>query len=196
MGKQKGKKGKSGSLANKLIPGSAKPSDPSQVSVGMWLQGPGSLIATQPSTGLLYTAYIAPSLAGITNAASFKAIYDEWRITRIKFRLIPTNLANGCTKFVMDDEDLTSPTVAWMNSRIGTVLSNNSSGYGRPVTIEYRSQNFTDLEWNSTNTAPSVANMGLKMYTDLANYGSPTSTNLWYITWEAYFEFRGIGANA
>jgi hypothetical protein len=117
-------------------------------------------------------------------------------MTKIRFHLLPTNLANGVTKFVMDDEDTTSPTANWMNSRRGSILSNNSSGYTRPVMIEYRSENFTDLEWNSTNTAATVANMALKMYTDNANYGSPTSTNLWYITWEGYFEFRGIGANA
>ena len=195
MGKKKGNKAKGG-LAGSLIPGIAKPSNPSQVVRGFWLQGPGAMISTQAVTGLLSSAYIAPSLAGLTNAASWKALYDEWRVTKLKFHLLPVTLANGSTKFVMDDEDLTAPTVAWMNSRRGTLLSNNSSGYIHPVTIEYRSQNFTDLEWNSTNTAPSVANMGLKMYTDTANYGSPTSTNLWYITWEGYFEFRGIGANA
>jgi hypothetical protein len=195
MGKLKSKKGRS-SLATALIPGSAKPSNPAQVKVGMWLQGPGALIATQPSTGLLYTAYIAPALSGLTNAASFKAVYDEWRCTKLKFHIVPTNLANGVTKFVVDDEDTTSPTANWMNSRRGTLLSNNSSGYVRPVTIDYRSENFTDLEWLSTNSSPSVANMSLKMYTDSANYGSPTSTNLFYITWEGYFEFRGIGANA
>jgi hypothetical protein len=162
----------------------------------MWLQGPCALVATQASTGLLNTAYIAPSLAGLTNAASFKAVYDEWRMTKIKFHLVPATLANGATKFVCDDEDTTSPTRDWMNSRRGYFLTNNSSAYARPFTIDYRAEDFNDLSWNSTNTQPSVADMSLKMYTDAANFNSPTSTNLWLITWEGYFEFRGIGANA
>jgi len=195
MGKMnRGKR--TGSLASSLLPGSSKPSDPSQIKVSMWLQGPTALVATQASTGLLASAYIAPSLAGLTNAASFKAIYDEYRIIELRFHLLPATLANGSTKFVVDDEDVTSPTRDWMNSRRGHVLSNNSSGYVRPVKVNYRSENIQDLEWLSTNTQPSVATMALKMYTDAANFNSPTSTNLWLISWEAYVEFRGIGANA
>ena len=153
------------------------------------------MILIQAVIGFFSLVYIVFSLAGFINAASWKVLYDEWRVMKLKFHLLLVILANGSIKFVMDDEDLIAPTAAWMNLRCGTLLLNNFRGYIYFVTIEYRSQNFTDLEWNFINTVPSVVNMGLKMYMDIVNYGSPTSTNLWYIIWEGYFEFRGIGAN-
>lgn len=182
-------------LARSLIPGSGRPSNPSQVRVQMTIQGPLTVVATQASTALLTLAYIAPSLSALTKLSSYAAVYDEWRLKRIKFHLVPCTLANGVTKFVMDDEDATSPTKSWMDSRRGVVLGNNSSDPKNHKTLVYRSEDLDDLEWQSCSTGSTYTPMALKMYTELS-WGSPTSTNLWIVSWEGDFEFRGIGASA
>ncbi len=184
------------SLATRLIPGSVRNTNPSQVITRQQLQGPSQIVATQATTALLDTAYITPSLGGLSNASSWKGLFDEYRILGIKFIIEPVTLANGVTKFVMDDEDTTSPSSTWMNSRIGTILSNNSSVAKSHAVLKYRCQDVDDLQWKSTATEYSYTPMALKMYTSLSGYGSPTSTNLWWISWIIDLEFRGIGANA
>ena len=183
-------------LANRLIPGTVRSTNPSQVISPQKLQGPSQIVATQAVTALLDTAYIAPSLNSLTSASSWKGLFDEYRILGIKFIIEPVTLANGVTKFVMDDEDTTSPSSSWMNSRIGTILCNNSSYSKSHAVLKYRCQDIDDLQWKSTASEATYTPMALKMYTSLSGYGSPTSTNLWWITYILDVEFRGIGANA
>lgn len=186
---------KSSRLGSGLIPRTRGSSNPSQIPVRVNLQGPSLLIATQASTALLATSYVAPTLSSLTQAAYWKALFDEYRILKIKFHVKPATLANGVTKFIMDDEDVTTENKSWNDQRLGFVLSNNSSNPQSCRTFTYVPKNFPDLEWNSTYSSATYTPMALKMYTDLTNYGSPTSTNLWLVSWEALFEFRGIGAN-
>ncbi len=159
----------------------------------MWLQGPNTLITS--SGGAISTA-VAPSLSVVTNAANFRAVYDEWRLTKIRFMVMPAGSAVGSTKFVVDDEDTTAPGYAWASSRVGTTLSNNNAGYIKSVVLNYRAEDLNDLGWHSSNTQASVADCALKVYTDATNYGSSLATAIWIVQWEGYFEFRGIGANA
>lgn len=182
-------------LGKQLIPGTNRPSNPSQVITSVWLQGPTLLNATQASTALFNTSYVAPSLSALTNAASWKALFDEWRLLEIRFRVQPCTLANGITKFIVDDEDLTTENKSWNDSRRGIVLSNNSGNPKSTRVITYRSMDFDDLAWQSSYSSATYTPCALKMYTDATNYGSPTSTNLWLISWEGHFQFRGIGAN-
>lgn len=182
-------------LANRLLPGPDKASNPSQVQVGMWLQGPPTKFTTQASTGLI-TSYVAPSLSALTNAASFKTVYDEWRLTALKFSLFPLGSNGGVTKFIMDDADNTLPNSTFAFARRGFTYSNNSANHKSTPTIKYRSEDITDLEWYSTASASAYTPMALKIYTDLSNYVSQPSTDLWLVIWEGFFEFRGIGQNA
>ena len=188
-------KGGRGSLARRILPGTGKSSNPSQVQVGMWLQGPPTKLTSQSVTGLI-TAAVTPSLSALTNAASFKAVYDEWRLTAIKFQLFPLGANGGVTKFIMDDADATLPLSTFAFARRGFTYSNNSSNHKSTPTIKYRSEDLTDLEWYSTSSSPGYTPMALKVYTDLSNYVTQPSTDLWLVVWEGFFEFRGIGQNA
>lgn len=160
----------------------------------MWLQGPTSLVASQATTGLVST-YVAPALSQLNKASSIKAIFDEYRVLKIRFRVKPCTLANGSTKFVLDDADATVPDQTWADSVRGYMLSNNSSDPKSDRTFTYVSQDFDDLAWQSTYSDATYTPVALKMFSSLSSYGTPTSTNLWIVTWEALFEFRGIGAN-
>ena len=160
----------------------------------MWLQGPTSLIASQASTGLIST-YIAPALSQLNKASSIKAVYDEYRLLKVRFHVRPATLSPGTTKFVLDDADATTPDQTWADSVRGYMLSNNSSDPKSTRTFTYASQDFDDLAWQSTYSDATYTPCALKMFSSLAAYGTPTSTNIWVITWEGLFEFRGIGAN-
>lgn len=179
------------SLANRLFPGIGRASNPGQVQVGMWLQGPPTKLTTQASTGLIST-YIAPSLSSLTNT-SFALCFDEWRLSKIRFSLFPLGTNGGTTKFVMDDEDVTLPTLSYANSRRGFLYVNDNSNIKSTPQIIYRSENVADLQWNSCRTQSTLTPMALKVYTDLSTYVSQPSTDLWLISWEGFFEFRGIG---
>lgn len=192
---KKTKRGKR-SLGTVLLPGSGKPSNPSQVIVRMKLQGPILKVSTQASTALLDNAYVAPSLSSLSQVSSFSNIYDEWRLTGIDFYIQMVGLNNGQTKFVPDDEDATSPSSTWMNSRIGYLLSNNSCSPNSKKVIHYRSQDLDDLEWQSCGSGSSYTPMALKMYTSATEYGTTPSVALFTVSWIGHFEFRGIGAKA
>jgi len=182
---------RNGTLSTRLFPGKGGASNPGQVQVGMWLQGPPTKLTTQASTGLIST-YIAPSLSSLTNS-SFALCFDEWRLTKIKFSLFPLGANGGTTKFVMDDEDLTLPVLAYANSRRGFLYVNDNANFKSTPKITYRSENVADLQWNSCRTQATLTPMALKVYTDLSTYVSQPSTDLWLVSWEGYFEFRGIG---
>jgi len=161
----------------------------------MWLEGPVTIVASQASTGLSDTAYIVPSLSQLANATSFKACFDEYRLTEVQYEIQATGLNNGVTKFVLDDADATVPTATWAKSRIGKLLSNNSCSPNSHAIMRFRSQDITDLQWYSTNSNPTYTPVALKIYTSAADYGTSTSVNLFVIKWKGKFEFRGLGAN-
>lgn len=191
-----GKKKVKARLGQILLPGSGKPSNPSQVINRVKLQGPVLKVSTQATTALLDNAYVAPSLAGLTQVSSWSAIYDEWRLIGVDFYVQMIGLNNGQTKFVCDDEDTTSPSSTWMNSRIGFLLANNSSAPGSRRIIKYRCQDLDDLEWQSCATQSTYTPMALKMYTSVTEYGTTASVGLFTVSWIGHFEFRGIGAKA
>ncbi len=193
MGIKNQSKKKKNDLAHRMIPGPGGPSNPSQVQVGMWLQGPPTKLTSQSSTGLI-SAAITPSLNAVTNSSSFKTVYDEWRLTKIRFTCIPLGTNGGTTKFVLDDADATLPNSTYAGSRRGSLTTNNSSYKGSTLRLNYRSQDLSDLEWYGTASASTYTPVALKVYTDLSTYVTQPSTDLWLISWEGYFEFRGIGA--
>lgn len=193
---KKGKKRAKKSLGTVLLPGSGRPSNPSQVMVRMKLQGPILKVNTQPTTALLDNAVVLPSLASLSQVSSISAVYDEWRLTGIDFLIQMVGLNNGQTKFVLDDEDSTSPNATWMNSRIGYYVPNNSCAPGSKRIIHYRSEDLDDLEWQSCATASTYTPMALKMYTSATEYGTTASVALFTVSWIGHFEFRGIGAKA
>ena len=188
------KKKKGIKLDRKLFPGSGAPSNPSQIQVQMWLQGPPTKLTSQSSTGLI-SAAVTPSLNSLNNASSWKTIYDEYRIMKIRFTCIPLGVNGGCTKFVLDDGDATLPNATFAQARRGYLVTNNSSFKGSTLKLNYKSEDLTDLEWLGTGTAPTYTPMALKVYTDLSTYVTQPSTDLWLISWECLFQFRGIGQN-
>lgn len=190
---RKQKQNGSRTLATAMFPGPGKPSNASQVKVGMWLQGPPTKLTSQSSTGLV-SAAITPSLSALTLASNWKAIYDEWRLLRIRFTLIPLGANGGCTKFIMDDEDATIPNASFAAERRGLLATNNSANHTSPIVLNYQSQDVDDLKFVGTVTSPSYTPMALKVYTDLSTYVTQPSTDLWLVSWEGFFEFRGIGA--
>ncbi len=193
--KKSKKKGSGPGLARKLLPGSGRPSDPSQIAVEMKLAGPGILISTQASTALLNQGYITPSLSALNQAASWKGIYDEFRLVEVEYHIQAVGLNNGVTKFVVDDSEASTPSRSWIENRIGHVLSNNSCAPNSHKVIRYCAQDLTDLAWNGTYSAATYTPFALKMYTDATYFGSTPSVNVFYIWWIGRFQFRGIGAN-
>ena len=157
----------------------------------MWLQGPPTKLTTQSSTGLISSA-VSPSLSALSNS-SFATCYDEWRLTRLRFKLYPLGQNGGATKFIMDDEDATLPNLTYANSRRGFLYVNDSANLKSTPVIDYRCEDLNDLEWRSCKSTATYTPMALKIYTDLSTYVSQPSTDLWLISWEGFFEFRGIG---
>lgn len=184
--------GGQGRLDRMIIPGSARASNPSQIVQRMVLQGPPTKVTSQASTGLI-VVNVNPSLSALTNASSFKTVYDEWRLTAIEFQLTPLGANGGSTKFILDDEDAIVPTLAFANARRGTLLSNSnaSKNYHR---LSYRCEDIDDLKFISCTNSSTYSPVSLKIYSDLSTYVTQPSTDEWLITWEGHFEFRGVGA--
>lgn len=194
MGKMKGKKRKE-TLSNRLLPGSGKPSDPAQIVVQQKISGPGVLISSQASTALLNQGYITPSLSALNSAASWKGIYDEFRLVEVEYHIQAVGLNNGVTKFVVDDSEASTPSKTWIENRVGHIVANNSCAPNSHRVIRYKAQDFEDLKWQGTYSAATYTPFALKMYTDATYFGTTPSVNLFYIWWIGKFQFRGIGAN-
>jgi len=196
MGRKKeGKTKKDKSLAGRLIPGSGSPSDPAQIVVQQRISGPGILISTQAATALLSQGYITPSLSALNSATSWKGIYDEFRLVAVEYHIQAVGLNNGITKFVVDDSEASSPSLSWIENRMGHMVSNNSCAPNSHKVIKYRAQDLEDLKWQGTYSAATYTPFALKMYTNATNMGTTPSVNLFYIWWIGTFQFRGIGAN-
>ncbi len=179
------------SLANRILPGIGRPSNPAQIQVGMTLQGPPTKLTSQSSTGLI-SAVVTPSLNALTNT-SFALCFDEWRLTGLRFHIRPMGQNGGSTKFVLDDEDAVLPNASYAASRRGPLLSNDSANPKSVITLNYKCANTSDFEWRSCKSSATYTPMSLKIYTDLSTYITQPSTDLWLISWEGFFEFRGIG---
>lgn len=196
MGRRhQGKKQSKADLANRLIPGSGKPSDPAQIVVQQKLSGPGVLISSQATTALLNQGYITPSLSGLNQASSWKGIYDEFRLIAVEYHIEAVGLNNGVTKFVVDDSEASTPSRSWIENRAGHVVSNNSCAANSHKVIKYRAQDLEDLKWQGTYSSATYTPFALKMYTDATYFGTTPSVNLFYVWWVGTFQFRGIGAN-
>lgn len=196
MGKRhQGKKKSKADLASRLLPGSGKPSDPAQIVVQQKISGPGILISTQSSTALLSQGYITPSLSALNSATSWKGIYDEFRLIGVEYHIKAVGLNNGVTKFVVDDSEASTPSLSWIENRVGHVLSNNSCNPDSHRVIRYRAQDLEDLKWQGTYSSSTYTPFALKMYTSATAMGTTPSVNLFYIWWVGIFQFRGIGAN-
>ncbi len=194
MAPVKGKKKTRAPLDKALLPGSSRPSNPSQVQVQMWLEQPTTLLTTQATTGLMSTPTVTPTLSTFNMASSF-SMYDEYRFLEVRFHLVPNNgVTTGVTKFILDDEDNTTPTRTYVESRRGWLLSNNSSQKDSIKTLVWRAEALEDLEWYSVYSQASNFFVCLKNYTDAANYNAPSSSNLWACRVEVLVQFRGIGA--
>lgn len=187
--KKKDKNNKS--LAGKLLPGSSRPSVPAQVQVQEWLGVDVQLAAT--SAGAMALSF-APSLSSLTYIASYKNIYDEYRIVGIEWivrALDPTKV--GTAKIYVDDSDVAVPTLASTVSRAGKLVSMSDVWHAH--TFKYRSQNITDLTWLDTNTASTQQYAALKIFSNAANFGgSAVSLNVFVVETRLHVQFRGIGA--
>lgn len=192
MTKKASRQGRS-RLDGMILPGSSRPSNPSQIVTRMWIQGPPTKITSQASTGLI-AVNVNPSLSALTNASSFKTVYDEWRLTAINFKLTPLGANGGATKFILDDEDAVVPVLSFANARRGTLLSNNSANEKSTHVLSYRCEDIDDLKFISATNSSTYSPVSLKVYSDLSTYVSQPSTDMWLITWEGHFEFRGVGA--
>lgn len=181
-----------GQLDRALVPGSSRPSQPDQIVMRQWFQGPAVKYTSQASTGLISVAY-TPSLSLLQKYSTIQSMWDQYRFTKIRFHLYPVGTNSGTTKFFIDDQDSTLPVLAAANSKMGLVLSNNSSSPNSVGRLTYRPQDLTDLQWQGTNTAGTFTSCALKIYTDLSTFITQPSTDLWVVTWEALIELRGLG---
>lgn len=180
-------------LATALAPGSGKPSIPGQVKVGMWLSTAPVKISCNGS-GDIATTY-TPTLATLSGVTSYQGVYDEYRITAIKFHILAVGSNAGMTAFFIDDADANNPTQGQAWSRRPVVLPNNHINPDCRRTLKYRSQNMTDLTFLSTATQSTFAFAALKVYTDNAYYGTAAAAaSMWTVWAEVFVEFRGIGA--
>jgi hypothetical protein len=145
------------------------------------------------TTGL--SATLSPKLSDTPNSANFCAVYDEYRILKIKFYVVPIGVGvAGATKVYVDENDSTVPNSASAGARVGALLPNSNANPKALHTFTWNAKDYTDLAYTSTGS-PSFSPCFIKFFTNSTEYGTPNSAgDAWSVMYEMTVQFRGVGA--
>ncbi len=166
---------------------------PGQQKAVLKLTGASTLLATSGGGTIASAIQVNPSL--ITGFSSrFSQTFDEYRILSCEFKVQAVGGPGGITVFFYDEKSTSAPTLNNAQERtLLSMLPNNDANSRSYGTFTWRAKDLLDL--NYTSVSSSVTPVTFKVYTDAANYASPTSTNIWFIQPVLTVEFRGISSN-
>ncbi len=182
------------SLAQELVPGSARPMNPNQVRTRAVYQFTPSALTTSLSA-IIADASNQVKLSNIPNYTYLQSLWEEYRFLSAVWRIYGTDpTGTGVTAFYCDESDTTVPTLSTAGSKRGIKAPNCSTATPKNGwVVRWAAQDLKDLQWTATQTITTFVTM--KAYTD-GNYGcSTTSTQLWLIQCTVELELRGQGGN-
>lgn len=117
-------------------------------------------------------------------------MFDEARIIKATFELIPLGINTGVTAFFFSEVNLGTPTLLEAEERNARLLKNNEQSL-RNVKMSWTNSDFTDASWTTSTSSPASAYFCF--YTDNANYGSPaTVTSIFIVRAVLQIQFRGM----
>lgn len=157
-------------------------------------------------------------LGDLPNYTEFTALFDQYRIDKIVFKIIPMCNVNqltinstgalsnnpGIIGTVIDYDDAGSPTSLgymeqYQNFRYQPVVSSRTmmrafkpriavAAYGQGLFTSYMNKKATWIDCNS----PAVPHYGLKIYLDGANGTAPTCLQTYQLFADVYLSFRNV----
>ncbi len=150
-------------------------------------------LTTTVSTGLIAGVYTIETSNISGFSVRFGSTFDEYRILSAKFMIRSMSVSTGVSVVWFDEKSNSSPTSNEASERIGQRICNTSSRPD-PKPMTWRARDLLDLQYTPIGTVSTPA--FLKLYTDNANWGSPTTaTLLWILEPIITIEFRGLKSN-
>jgi len=156
------------------------------------LPGAQQILTNTVTTGLLATSYSINPPGAITGwSARFASTFDEWRLERMSFEIIPVGLNVGVTAFFFSENSI-SVTLTEANERPASWIKNNEQK-PKNLIMKWVNQDYTDASFRNVTTNFNLAYF--YAYTDASNLGSPiVATNLFIIRPIYTIQFRGIAS--
>jgi hypothetical protein len=148
------------------------------------------LTNTTVTTGVINTTYPLQAADLQNFATRFGALFEEYRIVKVKYSYKPFSVTNpGLLVHWIDEKQAAAPTSAeaLQKSNKQFAASNQS-----PHTLVWVSNDPLDLQYIDIGTTNTVL-CSYKVYSDNANFGSSiVVTSYGVITGDAWVQFRGL----
>lgn len=156
------------------------------------LAGDVQMLSTPAGGTLAYNKIIqANSLVGSFHAF-YDSVFQEYRIRRVRFDIVPVTSSAGATLFRFDEVSAATPALPDMESSTSVLKSNHQANPKSCFSMAWTPRNLLDLEFISIQGDVNVCNF--KIYCDSANLaGPPGAIPLWLLRPFVTVEFRGIG---
>lgn len=140
------------------------------------LDVPISVVAFSVATGALASNYSISTGSIAAFATRFASLFREYCIVGCRFevRISVTANASGILAVWIDEDSNATPTAAQAANRARLDVGLVANPVDRVYRIDWKPLDYLDLDWTDggTNTTPAF----LKLYTDVANFGTTATT--------------------
>jgi len=159
------------------------------------MEVPGDVrVATTTGAGAIAQVFAINAANIQTNFHGyFNSVFQEYRIRKVVFHVTAASPSGGATLFRFEEKNSGSPTLNEMANSASTLVTNNSGNSKSTFTMTWIARDLVDLGFEQITTDPNSA--FFKIFTDVVDFNSPISTNLWIFRPVATIEFRGLGLN-
>lgn len=154
------------------------------------VEGFPTLIASGAG-GLIQVVYpiSITNIGGFTSR--FGSTFDEYRILKCTMNVSPVSAtSSGVTKAWYDEKSIALPTLVESQQRLTVNLPNFAGNSKSTRNFVWKASDPLDFEFTAIGTAVNAASF--KLYSDLVNYGTPATTNIWLLEPVFEIEFRGL----
>jgi len=150
------------------------------------------ILTTTATTGLIANTFGVTKDAIVNFTTRYGDLWSEYAIVGATIEITPLQqVASGISAFFFDDFNTSVPTLNESMGRIVRKLSNSASNPKSTTSMTWSAKSLMDLTFQPTTTGYTAVNF--KVYTDNANYGSPTTaTQLWLIRPKLKIILRGL----
>lgn len=160
----------------------------------VWLPGNATLFTTS-AAGLGQLAYgIGNFSAGNIQgwASRFENCFDEYRILKCRFDVIPLSAnGNGVSNFWFDEKNSSAPTSNETTERIVRRVPNTSNDARSQFSMLWVAKDLLDLQY--TQISVDVISAYFKVYTNNALWGTPAVAASYFTIQPVFFvEMRGL----
>jgi len=171
----------------------ATASSPYAMSQPVTLVLPGATNTITTASSGVATLNLAISALDINSfAVRYGSAFDEVRLLSVKLELRPLTASTGVTNFFWSEKPIATANLSQASQRPTRILG-NSNGTGNSLYVmNWHATGFLDLSWEPITAAS--ASVYFNAYTDIGNYGSPASTNLWLIRPILTLQMRGVAS--